>query len=84
MSYIGGGSSISISQKYTEEILSLYTLKIFFNLPFAFEVQLYWATPWILTGETLMFLRVKLSFFFGDSYSNKSSSDANLSCELSV
>ena len=37
---------------------------------------------YILTGETPMLSRVNLSFFFGDSYSKKSSSDANLFCEL--
>ena len=41
-------------------------------------------TLWILTGETPILSRVELSFFFGDSYSKKSSSDANSSCELSV
>ena len=51
---------------------------------FAFEEGLCWATPWILTGETPMLSRVELNFFFGDTYSKKSSSDANSSCELSV
>ena len=65
-------------------MFSLYTFKTFFNLPFPFEVQLCWATPRILTGETPMLSRVKLSFFVGDSYRKKSSSDTNSSCELSV
>ena len=51
------------------------TFKTFFNSPFAFEAWLCWATLWILTGETPMLLRVELSFFFGDSYSKKSSDD---------
>ena len=65
-------------------MFSLYTFKTFFNLPFAFEVRLCWATPWILIWETAVLSRVELSFFFGDSYSKKSSSDANLYCELFV
>ena len=32
------------------------TFKIFFNLPFAFELQMCWATPWILTDEDELFL----------------------------
>ena len=63
-------------------MFSLYKFKTFFSLPFAFEAQLCWATPWILTGETPMLLRVELSFSFGDSYNKKSSSDANSSFEL--
>ena len=55
LSYIGGSSSISISKTlYVAEMFSLYTFKTFFNLPFAFEAWLCWATPWILTGETPM------------------------------
>ena len=42
-------------------------LEPFSIYPFAFEVRLCCATPWILTGEIPMLLRVKLSFFFGDS-----------------
>ena len=83
LSYIGDGSSISISKTlYAAEMFSLYTFKTFFNLPLVLEARLCWATPWILTGETPMLLRVKLSFFFGESYSKKSSSDANPSCKL--
>ena len=85
LSYIGGGSSISISETlHAAEMFSLYTFKTFFNFPFAFEARLCWATPWILSGETPMLSRINLSFFFGDSYSKKSSSDANSFCELSV
>ena len=85
LSYIGGGSSIYISRTlYAGEMFFIYAFKTFFNLPFAFELLLCWATPWILTGKTPMLSRVELSFFFGDSYSKKSSSDANSSCELSV
>ena len=57
-------------------------LKPFFNLPLAFESQLYWASPWIVTGETPMISRIELTFFFGDSYSKKLSTDANSSCQL--
>ena len=68
LSYIGGGSSISISERlYVGEIFSLYLFKTFFNLPFAFEMRLCWATQWILTGESPMLLRVKLIFFSGGS-----------------
>ena len=63
-------------------MFSLYTFKTFFNLPLAFEARLGWATPWILTRKLQCFR--ESSFFFGDSYSKKSSSDANSSCELSV
>ena len=64
LSYIGGGSSNSISKTlYTEEMFSLHTFKTFFNLPFAFEVQLCRATPWILTGKTPMLSRVKFLFW---------------------
>ena len=71
LSYIGGGSSISICEIYAAEMFSLYTFKTFFNLHFAFEAQQCWTTPWILTGETPMLWRVELNFFFGDSYSKK-------------
>ena len=37
LSYIGGGFSISVSETYAAEMFSLYTFKMFFNLPFAFE-----------------------------------------------
>ena len=84
LSYIGDGSSISISKTYAAEMFSFYTFKTFLNVPFAFEGQLYWATPWILTGETPMLSEVELSFFFGDSYNKKLSSDINSSCEHSV
>ena len=64
LSYIGDGSSVSISEKlYAAEIFSLDIFKTFFNLAFAFEEGLCWATPWILTGETPMLSRVQLSFF---------------------
>ena len=63
LSYIGGDSSISISETYAVEMFPLYTFKTFFNLPFAFEAQLCWVTPWVLTGETPILSRVELSFF---------------------
>ena len=52
-------------------MFSLYISKTIFNLPFAFEAQLCWATPWKLTGETSMLSRGDLSLFFGDSYCKK-------------
>ena len=61
-------------------MFSLYTFKTFSSLPFAFEARLCCALHGE-TGETPMLSRVELSFFFGDSYSKKSS-DANSSCEL--
>ena len=70
LSYIGDGSSVSISEKlYAAEIFSLDIFKTFFNLAFAFEEGLCWSTPWILTGETPMLSRVELNFFFDDLYS---------------
>ena len=36
-SYIGSGSSNSISKTYAAKIFFFYKFKIFFNLPFAFE-----------------------------------------------
>ena len=50
------------------EMFSLYTFQAFFNLPFV-QVQLCWANPHILTGETPMLSRVKLSFLFFDANS---------------
>ena len=44
-------------------MFSLYTFKTIFNLPFAFEARLSWATPWILTGETPIVSRVKFFYF---------------------
>ena len=70
-SYIGDGSSVSISETYAAKMFSLHTFKTFFNLPFAFQVWLCWVTPLILTGETPMLSRVELSSFFVDSYSTK-------------
>ena len=69
--------------KHMQQKCSPYTHNLF-NLPFAFEMWLCRTTPWILTGETPMLSRVQLSFFFGDSFSKKSSADANSSCELSI
>ena len=82
LSYIGGGSSISTSETYAAEMFSLFTFKTFYKLPFAFEARECRATPWILTGETSMLSKVELSFFFGGSYSNRSSSDTNSSGEF--
>ena len=62
--YIGDGFSIYISETYAGEMFSSYTFKTFFNLLFAFEARLCWATPWILTGESPVLSRVELSFFF--------------------
>ena len=84
LSYVEDGSLISISETlYAADMFSWYTFKTFFSLPF-YQFTNLPLTPWILTGESPMLLRVELSFFFGDSYSKKSSSDANSSCELSA
>ena len=69
-----------IQNIYIVEVFSLHTFKTFFNLPFLFETRLCWGTARILTGETPML--VNLSFFFGNTYSKKSWSEANLSCAL--
>ena len=64
LSYIGGGFSVSISKTYTAEIFSQYTFKTFFNIPFAFEAQLCWATPWILTGGNSSAFESQVKLFF--------------------
>ena len=78
------GHCFTFTETYAAEMFSLYAFKTFCNLPVAFEAQLCRATPWIFTGETIMLLRIALSFFFWDSYCKKSLSDTNSSCELSV
>ena len=67
--------------KLTAEMFSLYTFKTFFSLHFAFKGRLLGNLIDVNWGNSDAF-ESQVRFFLGDSYSKKSSSGANSSCEL--
>ena len=82
LSHIGGGSSISVSKTYAAKMFCLYTFK-----PFSIYLCIWSAT---VLGNSMNIncssnaFESRVKFLLGNSYSKKSSSDANSSCELSV
>ena len=67
--------------KLTAEMFSLYTFKTFFSLHFPFKARLLGNPMGINWGNSNAF-ESQERFFLGGSYSKKSSSGANSSCEL--